>query len=540
MSNKPSPHAFSLQRLAVWLSFSILLFGLTGRSFSQSANLPIEHWAYRFIDRLETRGLFVSEDFNMRPYSRDAFADIIAQINAVLQAETGRLSAAETGLFEQLKGEFSEELQSRAPDVPVDESEHEPHIYSWHTDEARVHFNASFGQQFHFESKTDVDAGIPKSITTIGFGGRARLRGGMIIHTSGFSRILSGTDSLTNTIFNPSLGLPVTEKALFDLTVSDGATAYLVFRLPWFDLELGRDLVDWGPSSRGALLVSRNSNVYDMVKMTFRYKRAKYEYLHGFLNAAEAKYLVAHRLEIRPTRNLLLSLSESIVYGDRDVEPIYLNPFIPFLIAERHAGNRDNNMLAVDATWFVPGPRMKFYAELLGDDVSFAKDIFGSWGNKWGVMAGWYWVDPFGLADTDLRLEAVRLQPFVYSHRTPINTHSNYNGSIGHWLGPDADDLFVEFAHQPHRNLRWSVSWEHRRRAQNDINFGTRPADGRTTFLGGVVETVRHYGLAMEWQMRRDWLLSASYQYLQSDNLRRDELADQNNHRLFLRFSANY
>jgi len=72
----------------------------------QSTNVPLEHWAYRFIDRLETKGLFVSEDFSTRPYSREAFAGIIAQISMNLKRNENHFSEAESRLFEQLKGSF--------------------------------------------------------------------------------------------------------------------------------------------------------------------------------------------------------------------------------------------------------------------------------------------------------------------------------------------------------------------------------------------------------------------------------------------------
>ena len=51
------------------LVFSLSL-GLFSQLRSQSQNLPLDHWAYRFLDRLETKGLYVSEDFDTQPYSR--------------------------------------------------------------------------------------------------------------------------------------------------------------------------------------------------------------------------------------------------------------------------------------------------------------------------------------------------------------------------------------------------------------------------------------------------------------------------------------
>jgi len=156
-------------------------------------------------------------------------------------------------------------------------------------------------------------------------------------------------------------------------------------------------------------------------------------------------------------------------------------------------------------------------------------------------LVGGLWVDPLGVRNTEFRMELVRIQPFVYTHIIPLNTFSNYNNVIGHWLGPDSDDWYFEMAKQLHKNLRVGISWEQRRRGSgNDLTDGEQPPDNRIHFLSGVVERNRIYGLSGQWQVRRDWYLSATYNFIQSKNLRRQENLDQNNHRLFISFSLNY
>ncbi|RMF61377.1 MAG: hypothetical protein D6743_13640 [Calditrichaeota bacterium] len=533
----PSARRFVLRALSAALVVGLLS---VTQLFAQSQNLPLDHWAYRFLDRLETKGLYVSRDYSTRPYSREAIAEIILQIDASVKEDPSRLSRVEAALFEQLKGEFYEELAQTGRPISVQKKEQEPHLFRYEDEKLVLRWDALAGEQSRVESKRKVDPTIPKSLFYWGGSFRAEINRSMAIFADARSFILSDTDSLSNTVFNPSLGLPVTRKALVDVAVTDNASAYAVFRLPWFDLEAGRDLVEWGPGLRGTLLLSRNANFYDLFKLTFRFRKFKFEYLHGFLNADSTRYIVGHRLELRPWRNLQFAFNETVVYGDRSVEPLYLNPFVPFIIAERHLGNRDNNLLSFDFTWFLPEKRMKFYGEFLFDDFSLAKSLFGSFGNKWGVLVGSYWVDPLGLHDTDLRVELIRIQPFVYSHRNPVNTYANYNNSLGHWLGPDSDDWYVEVRHQFSRDLELGVSWEQRRRGQNDLNFGTRPADGKVKFLDGVVERTRFYGLIGRWQLRRDLFLTTTYHFIQSKNLRRRPEFDQDNHRLLVTFSLNY
>ncbi len=525
----------------IFFSFSVLVslvFCQSNIIFAQSANVPIEHWVYRFVDRLETKGLFMRAEFHTRPFPRLAVAKMLQQAAKVEQA--GQLTFEEVGLLRQLEGEFHDELAELDPGFQLEKVEPERHLYALRTDDLRFLFDGFIDQRFRFNSKKRIERGVSKSSTSWGVQARVKLHNSMVIDVEGRGFILSDIDSLSNTAFDPSAGLPVTEKALVDITVTDNVRSVLKFNLPWFDLELGRDLLEWGPGFRGNLLVSRNSNYYDLIKTTFRYKKIRLIYAHTFLNSNRSKYLVAHRLEFQPVENLLISVSESVVYGGRDVEPLYLNPFVPMIISERHLGNQDNNLMAFDGSYYLRNLRMKLYGEILFDDFSFAKDIFRSWGNKWGILLGGYWVDPFGIQNTDFRVEAVRLQPFVYSHRKLQNTYSNYNNAIGHWLGPDADDLYFGLEHRLHKNLKVGISWEQRRRAQNDFTKGARPVDGRIKFLDGVVEKNRFYGVILEWQVLRDLFVNANYNFIQTQNLHRKEGNSQKSHRLLLNIGLNY
>lgn len=509
-----------------------------GQAFSQSAALQVEHWAYPFLDRLETNGVIVSEDFNMRPFSRLAVAELLLQANE--PAKLKLLSEIDQKLHAQLMGEFHEEIYQLAPETKIDSTFIERHLFTWKSEGIRAHFDGRLAQDSRYENKKAVDLGIPGSTTAWGIIARIQLHKSLSINVDGGGYVLNGVDSLANTVFSPSLGLPVTEGAFVDFTVTDNVSSTVNFKLPWFELELGRNLVAWGPGYRGNLLVSQNSNFYDLIKTTFRYKRVKYEYFHGFLNSDRAKFLMAHRLELYPLKRFRISISESVVYGERDVEPLYLNPFMPIIVSERHVGNKDNNMLALDATLFLKKNRMKIYTEILFDDFDFSENIFSAWVNKWGALAGIFWPDPFGLKNSDFRFEVVRLQPFVYSHKQSRNTYSNYNMPIGHWLGPDADDWYFEFTHKPSAQISVGVSWEQRRRGQNDITVGARPETARFKFLDGVVERSRYYGGRIQWQALRDFFLTADYHFIQSKNLHRVAGVNQNNHRLFLRASLNY
>jgi hypothetical protein len=527
-----------LSFLAILISTVAIFF--PPHLFAQSQNLGVDHWAYSFLERLETRGLFESATFSARPYSREAVGEILVQVNQLVEKNPEVLSPVERQLFEQLKGEFYEELERLDEKVAIDEKERERHLFAWRTNDVDVRGDGLLGNQTKLESKLEVENTLANSVSYFGLGLRVDVKKSLAIFVEGRTFVLSEADSFANTVFDPSLGLPVTSEAFVDVAVTDNVSSYLVFRLPWLDIQAGRDLIDWGPGYRGNLLLSRNSNYYDLFKFMFRFKKFNFESFHAFLNADYAKYLAGHRLEIRLFRNFYFAVSEAVLYGNRDVEFLYFNPFVPILSSERHLGNQDNNMISVDATLLLKN-RVKLYSEVLMDDFSFAKNIFHNYINKWGLIIGGVWLNPFGVRDSEFRFELTRIQPFVYTHFNDMNTYTNYNNIIGHWLGPDADDIYFELAKQPNKNLRFAISWEQRRRGEgNDLSKNDPPSDQRTNFLGGVMERNRYYGLSTQWQVLRDVFLGLNYNFIQSKNLQRRENVNQNNHRLFINFSLNH
>ncbi|MDW7681659.1 MAG: hypothetical protein SCK70_13920, partial [bacterium] len=89
---------------------ALLLLCVFSNSHSQSVNVPLNHWAYSFLERLETRGFFNSQLLKTRPISRNDLANILAELNKKHLNEQIKLSRTEMDMFEQLKGEFYEEL----------------------------------------------------------------------------------------------------------------------------------------------------------------------------------------------------------------------------------------------------------------------------------------------------------------------------------------------------------------------------------------------------------------------------------------------
>ncbi len=321
----------------------------------------------------------------------------------------------------------------------------------------------------------------------------------------------------------------------------DDASAYLVWKLPWFYLEFGRDQAQWGPGYQGSLMLSQNNPLFDLLKLSAQFERFHFTSIHGKLNSeAGNKYLAAHRLEVRVTPWFYLAGSEAVVYGGRGIEPQYLNPIMPYHIAEHHLGDKDNNTLGFDFTLF-PIKRHKVYGELFIDDFTSSENPFTYFGNKFAFTLGHFWVNPFGIPNVDFRTEYTRIEPYVYTHRDSINIYQHYNQSIGHWLGPNSDLLYFESNVLINRDLSVQFLAERIRQGKGDINTPHQPEDGtKKSFLSGTVESQWRFGLSVRDQIMRDFFLTLSYHAIDTDNLNRIPDKTSLDHQIIFLLEANW
>ncbi|MDZ7261540.1 MAG: capsule assembly Wzi family protein, partial [candidate division KSB1 bacterium] len=430
------------------LSFFLLLVGYLRHSYAQSVNLPFDHWAYDFIERLETRGLFTRIDAGSKPYSRQEIGHILYQVDQTVLLNETSLSPAEKGMLEQLKGEFCEELLNYQ--IAIQPRYQERHLMSWQEDENKVLIDFYFDQRVRLKKIEPPDTIRRLSETTLGGLMRGYFKPNLAFNIDVRNTLMRGTDIREERV-SPSEGLPIiiSGKNVY----SDQATAYFTSRWRWLQLEVGRDQAKWGPGYHGGLILSQNNPVFDLIKLQTRRQRFNFIYFHGFLNSLERKYLVAHRLEFKAQPWLYLGTSETVVYGHRGLEFLYLIPIMPYLVAQHQLGNKDKALVNFDLSAYFR--QAKFYCEWLLDDFKFS-----STENKFAWLIGTFWVDPLGLKNLDLRVEYARLEPLVYTHQDSINRYQNYNQVMGYWTGPDSDNLFFEANYFFNKGVRLRLNWE--------------------------------------------------------------------------------
>ena len=275
---------------------------------SQPVYLPLDHWAYEFLERMQTKGR-LSIMYGATPYTRSQIADALQEIE---KNQIPGLTAAEYGRLNQLKEEFAEEL-SRKSGRSADTGER--HFMTWKENSCKAFVDLALDQNLLHSS----DHASPISNTTLG----GFLRG-QLSERFGFSLYVRNTlrkgENLLEEQFDPSLGVPVVISG--KNAYSDNASAYFIYRLPHVLIEFGRDEAEWGPGQTGRLMLSRHGSYFDMLRLQIQFRRFQWTSIHGKLNhSPQPKFLAAHRLELLITQWLKLAGSELVIYGNRDIEP---------------------------------------------------------------------------------------------------------------------------------------------------------------------------------------------------------------------------
>lgn len=467
------------------LTFVVALGGmqvLQDDALSQVENVPVTNQVYEFLDRMGVKGILPLYGNTMIPISRQDVADLLLNIDK----ERPRLTGAEREFLEKFKREFAHDIDGSIEDDAVlfrdgftkeMFSDKEKYLYTYADSNVTV-FAEFLGA---IDSRLIRGDTYGSTNTTLEqHGGRIR---GTLKDKFGF--FLQGTDgtvfgdkafALSDPLLRQSNKLKEAASTNFDF-----AEAYLRADLNWFNLEFGKERTLIGTGYSGRLLLSENAPAFDFVKIDAKYKSVKFVFIHASLvnddsiffpliltNEPEGsnKYLALHRLQFSLFGKVNVGVSEMTIYQRFSPDFAYLNPINFYKSAEHSLGDRDNSFMNIDFELF-PATNYKLYGTLLIDDVDFGRIGTGWWGNELGWQGGVFVAEPISLSNVDVAVEYTRIEPYVYSNRTRGIGYSNNNIGLGHHLGPNSDEWFLQLSFRPNSWVRAWVTYSGSRHGDN-------------------------------------------------------------------------
>jgi len=484
------------------LVFSVFLLAFDFSAFAQSnksaaslaaaAAVPLEHPVYFFLEKIIALLPTHALDLHVLPLDRNQVQKILTEAGASRLS----LSPADQNLLEQYLAEFT--------DPPIGAQVQrgaERHFIRYEEFDTQLFADLFARQRFEFRRGDFASGDANISQTRAGIRMRAALQPRLLAAVDLSNILERGTDDSLE-ILTPGAGMPVVLSGAS--AFREKAIAYFRLRLPWFELEAGRNQHAWNASPLTPLTLSRDNQPFDLIKLDRRWQKFRFTFVHARLRATQRKFLAAHRLEIAAHPRLFIGIGESVIYGNRGAEFEYLNPLMLYHAAEHLLGDKDNNTLTIDFTAF-PFRGAKFYGEIFIDDLSLEFPIGAYWGNKLAYLGGWYWAQPFGWRAGELRLEYARIDPFVYTHDDSADVYEQDGEGLGSRFGPNADRFTVQAAFQPHRDLRFVAQFSFQRKGRGDLFRAHRPEDGGSKgFLKGTTINSTFWQFELEDQLRRD------------------------------------
>ena len=491
-----------------------------------AVDLPVDHWSYHYLSRMKTKGLLPEWLDGTRPLPRAEIAAAVSRLLTAVAEDDNRITGVERQRLRWLEQEFAEELNvSGERTVPPDR-----HLFRWRDPADGRLLLIDLSGRIHGQLGEEGD----RSRRLFDIRGSLQARGSMSRHLSFGAEVMKGQVSSS---FDRVQGTDVGIRGYFDsrgaIGYYDRALAHLSLKYPHVEIQLGRQPVEWGPGWRGQLALSRYPPAYDYVTLRARLGCFKFVHLHGFLLSEVVhayqtddgfirreyaeKYIAAHRVEYRPCWRLTIGLTESIVYGERDLDPAYLNPLLLFWSAQHSSHDRDNEIMSADVE-IIPLEGLRCYGAVLIDEI-YLKEMFADDArNKVAVQAGCHLVDPLGWTDTDVQLEYARVQPCVYSHKYPVNTYRHDGWALGHWLEENGDDLSLLAGHRFSARLRLTLEFSRTRRGEPGRMPWCHSDSGRYSFLHGVVERSTQLILTAEFEPVKDIRILGGYRWHRREN----------------------
>ena len=454
--------------------------GLGPATRRASSYLPLEHWAYRYIDLLIARGRLTGLDPMVQPYRR------IDVARAIYEAERNPdLAAAERDWFRELKRELEREFHALA-----DTSDSAPYVNgavsggTWAMTQRHRDVLRPEGERALFPFAAIEAAGeFPNVVAELRF---------------------RWDEWLLNDPQFPD-GKVVENHPNFLGLFDFGARTeegYLELQIPYLRALVGRTYRNWALPGADGLLVSGYSYSYDQVAY-----RVGVDCLNviGFVAQLDEfpgsvkRYTSSHRLNWRPRANLALAVGESVIYGgeNRSFDLRISNPISIWLVGGfgedyRDGPNSNNNFTELSA-WWRPFDWLVTSLSLMIDDfpgggtpAQYAGALgiqFPRLGSRWS-----------------LRFDYSQVAALTY--RTAIDHQIFAFRDVG--LGRDISDsdLFsLQLDWIPHYSLILRPVVQVLRRGEGDFRDPWPDGvtqDGPTLFIGEV-ETTARLALAGQW-----------------------------------------
>lgn len=251
----------------------------------------------------------------------------------------------------------------------------------------------------------------------------------------------------------------------------------------WGSFGLVKDNVEWGDNYNGSNILSGRAPSFPMITLNVKPARwFELNYFHGWLvsNVVDStkyyleneitkhyrqanKFMAANMMTFVPLRNLHLSLGNAIVYAENNVQAAYFIP-IAFYKSIDHTltkGTKQENQNSM--MFFNISSRnikhLHLYASVFVDEFNFSRlKKSNKEANPISYKLGGR-LSNFPIQNLSLTGEFTHTNIINYKHSIPQLTWASNSYNLGHYLGDNAQEIYVALKYKPIRGLDVNLSY---------------------------------------------------------------------------------
>ncbi|HCY76518.1 MAG TPA: hypothetical protein DHV28_11405 [Ignavibacteriales bacterium] len=525
-----------------------LFFVFSSLAFSQVVYEPLHRDVYTFLSRLSQKSIIVFDD-QIRPLSRKYIAQklIEASENSI------KLTALEKQELEFFNKDFKFEFDI-LKNVKIDSSQikiigyddgDRLRLFSYRDDRFSINVSPILGLKIGSRDSEKLTH-IWNGIYTYGY----------IDKYIGFSFDFRDNQEDGSTIdkykdFTPVTGVDArTEGNIVNYPKNkmeySEVNATLATDWDWGSISVGKGFNEWGYGQSGLLVLSQKPLSYGFIKLDIKpVSWLKFNYMHGWLSSDipdsnsffynkagtisfsfKDKFIATHSLIITPLTGLDLAVGESIIYDDK-LEFLYLIPIMFFRLADHQLSNQTNAAGGNAQFFFSASSRGQLknthlYGTLFIDEITIS-GLFDSYKqrNQLGFTLGGSVTD-LPIENLTTTIEYTKIYPFVYNHYIQTKDYKSDNYILGHWMGNNADQIYVSLNYRIFRGLQTTVWGQYIRKGeagniQQQYNIQPQPP-----FLFGLRKNYSYLGAEIKYEYTHELFAKLNFQTTNSSIQQQD------------------
>ncbi|WP_297335927.1 hypothetical protein [Algoriphagus sp.] len=445
------------------LILSCILAFITSSIFAQGSYIPYERDYYHKIERYEILQGAITPFFltGFKPYRRDILAQYLDSLSGdpTIQSASDRFNIA---YLAQDNWEFVQQESSESKTPFLNKIYRRPGDFAhYYSEDFDIHLSPVLFLSGGIESDQERKP--------------AQLSRGIVVRGAIDKKVSFYTYLTTSEVFLPSWtkayanqNLAVPGEGFWKEYQQDGysyfsARGHVNFHLTKsIQAQVGHDRNFVGEGYRSFLL-SDFSNPYMFVKLNTKIWKFQLTNLWSQMTADvfynrrrptdgryPQKFFSMHRLSFNLGKKLTIGFFESVMTDQINFN--YFNPVVFFRWVEQQLGTPDKVMLGMDAKWnFRPG--MQLYGQFALDEFVFGEffgiDGKGSKRNKYGVQAGFKYMNAFKVSNLDLQAEFNTARPYTFQEKVDYQSYSNWRTPLTHPLGANFREFIGILRYQP-------------------------------------------------------------------------------------------